>query len=45
MEYFLQGASKKRVSSKYVYGEFRKTGVRKIGVRIVLQFLHKSKGA
>ena len=36
---------KSRVSSKYVYGEFRKTGVRKIGVKIFLQCLHKSKGA
>lgn len=42
---FLKRASKKRVSSKYVYGEFRKTGVRKIGVKIFLQCLHKSKGA
>ena len=42
---FLKRASKKRVSSKYVYGDFRKTGVRKIGVKIVLQCLHKSKGA
>ena len=36
---------KSRVSSKYVYGEFRKTGVRKIVVKIFLQCLHKSKGA
>ena len=33
---FLKRASKKRVSSKYVYGEFRK-----IGVKIFLQCLHK----
>lgn len=27
---------KSRVSSKYVYGEFRKTGVRKIGVKYLV---------
>lgn len=36
---------KSRVSSKYVHGEFRKTGVRKIGVKMFLQCLHKSKRA
>ena len=36
---------KSRVSSNNVHGEFRKTGVRKMGVKMFLQCLHKSNGA
>ena len=32
-----------RASSKYVYGEFRKTGVREVGVKYFYS-VHKSKG-